>query len=248
MKVATLTGVINPEDVSITKGVGGIYLKTTYDLMGLLTTDDPLLTVWIERGNGNNQYSCTNIPLKIFAHMSVFGGASMWKTVEGGVTYFHAVCEITQGGAVALEPNDTIKLRLANLDPDDTFIICGMEDPDDIQEILAYDQKTVLTDDVSRNLRVANYGLMAITGALGMSEIRMTLENGRIVSMTPDELRATQVDNDPVLLVQNGVAGHVFHPSIIVVPIVGVAEIEVIKSNLDPVYIYLQTEKSTSPQ
>ena len=94
MKIVSLLGVLKSQELTITKGISSLIIASN------LAIDDFLnekISVYIERGNGNNVILANKVKIKDFILASTYGGSAI-QSDENFSTI--AVCELALDGAI----------------------------------------------------------------------------------------------------------------------------------------------------
>jgi hypothetical protein len=243
MKLFLGTNVTTTGDVQVTKGIASLKIATTKQLSEL---DNETISVWVEKSKGNNKDLLVNVNLRAFMCMSSFGAAAIYAHTTGGTSYVTvAVCELTNLGAIALEDNESIKFRIDNIDNTAgpyTWLVTGFEEPMDNSRLYKYDTKTISADDTTRIVQVGTADLLHLSSYTTLTGLVFTFDNDQQCRYDVDDLRAIQMDTDPVMQITSAGAIVPYSTEFIIVPLVAVRSIEFIKPSGTRVDIVLRSE------
>lgn len=239
------TGVTKTSDLPITKPVGSLVIYTD-KLPNAIVNE--LITVYVERANGDNTELLTRVPLIDFMMISTFGNPAIQfrGTKNDGDFKSVALCELTPNGAIYLNDNERIKVVLEGLNPANNYMIDGVEEPVTTNEIYKFDRKSALAGESARKFNVLKYDTICFTNPQAIEEIVLEYDNGRTTRHSYDELVSIANDTDPqfytsefgLTIQQMGVASYyngtnlltLSSPDKLVFPLVGVREMEIIKT------------------
>lgn len=236
MELYNATGKLKSGDLRVTRPIGAILLDTN-EILSALSNEK--ITVFIERATGNNTFIATNVNLRRALLASVFG-----QGMVNGKLGVSGLVEIGYGGAIPLGEGEAVKIEITDLKAGKIYALNGLEMPREADGIVQFDEKKMLTDEISRKFEVADYEVMVLEGVNTISEVIATYANGASVKFTQKELKAISFDVDPIIGSFVGVDGDVsiLHSldDILVIPITGMSFLDVSKTNAAPLNITLK--------
>ena len=124
--------------ILLTKSIGSVIFASSLDANALTTEQ---IKVEVERLTGNLEITKGFMSLKDFILLTTFNGDAITSEVDGYATT--AVCEICQGGAIALGEKDVIKIEMIGLKTAETYVLNGIEEPDQSVHVLSFENKSM---------------------------------------------------------------------------------------------------------
>ncbi|AGO48869.1 structural protein [Cellulophaga phage phi12a:1] len=227
MLVYNETGKTKSGELRITRPISSLLIRTSKKLSELANEK---ITIFIEKANGNNVEIATNISLVAFMMGGTYGESGTFQMQLDGSVVNTAMVELSETGSVLLGENESIKILLTDLTSTATYAINGMESPIKGSDIVKYERKVVLTEDVQRKYDVSSHELMILDGVSHIDQAHITYNNGETIKLTSDEIKAVALDVDVLTSIESG-AVVTYVNDIIVFPLVGVDAIELFKSN-----------------
>lgn len=196
MRICTTTGVVRTEEMTVTKSIGELLVRTSLSIQDL---KDEKISVMIERGNGNNIVIHNKIKLVDFILGSTFGASAVQSNEDFQCI---AICELSNEGSIFLAEKESIKITLEELNPEETYSLNGIEDFKQTNEIYFMEQKSVASEEVNKKINVEGFDLAIMTVSPSVSDISFTHANGQVVKYFPEELEALSRDMDPIQAIQ----------------------------------------------
>lgn len=195
MKIYGGTGVTQTGELVLTKGIGSLIVCSSLAYSALTTET---ISVTVEKA-GKNKDIAIDMLLKDFIALGAYGEEAIHRL---GTLLTVANIELTDdGGYVHLMENETIKIKMTNLDAAQTYELHGIEEPIASQELMMYQRKTMMQDSLNQDFDVIGYDLLSLTDDASISEVALTYDNGSVCKHTPFELRVLQLTVDPIAIV-----------------------------------------------
>lgn len=211
----------------VNKAIGSIVL---YSSLAIDELTKETINVQVERANGSN-IDVTNgsVPLKEFILCATYGDDAITSNGNFGFQTV-AVIELCEHGGIHLFEKDQIKINLGNLNVSATYIVDGIEEPITSQDLYRYERKSMNSEHVNTDFDVRGFDTCVMTDDESIEEVNYTFDNGQTVKYTPRELRALAVDADPIAYVKtDGTVASSF-VGLLQLPLKGVNNINVRKS------------------
>jgi hypothetical protein len=219
-----VTTVTDTGELLVTKGIGGLLILASRT-PDELTTEK--ISVWVERA-GDNVDIAKDVLLKDFLLLTTFAE----DAILSNATYkLMALCDITNdGGFIALQENETIKVRLYDLLSAQSYGVMGIEEPVASVDPVIFQRKTISADDIVRELDVRGFDLMTLQKHSSITEVQLFFDNGANCKYNPTELEATTLAIDQIQYI--GQTGLVTAASLdrFVIPLLGVVQVTVSKN------------------
>lgn len=225
MELINVTGVTKTDLIREEKTFGALFIQTNCSIYDLT---NETLTLYVQRGNGNNDDIAQQVPLIDIFLLGSFGQNENIFTIDG--THIGCVVEVAKEGAIHLRDKESIRLKLESLKPAKDYIINGLEEPV-TTPVLTKFQVVEIQSEASRNVtNVEGFDLVCISNVTELKELDMVWSNGNTTKYTLPELRAKSVTIDPVM--QTAVDGTVktWLSDKLVLPLVGVKELRILKT------------------
>ncbi|SHL40178.1 hypothetical protein [Flavobacterium chilense] len=200
MEIYKGTGKTTTGTILLTKGISAFVIGISRAFEDLTTET---IRVEIERANGSNfEITKGTMSLADFILATTYGEDAVTSSTSRGLETI-AVCEISAHGAVHLFEKDVIKVTLAGLKSDQTYVLNGIEEPETGTDIYSFERKSMAPDDTNKDFTVAGFDILVLDKSSDIEEINYTFENGRTVKYTMFELEALSSSIDPVAYVQS---------------------------------------------
>lgn len=218
--VSTLSLIVN-------KAIGSIVLYTDLAIDNL---DKETINIQVERANGSN-IDVTNgsVPLKEFILCATYGDDAITSNIKIGAQTV-AVLELCEHGGIHLFEKDQIKINFNNLQTKAFYLVDGIEEPITSQDLYRYERKSMNSEHVNTDFDVRSFDTCVMTDDDSIEEVNYTFDNGQTVKYTPRELRALAVDADPVGYVTADGTVRSSFDNLLQLPLSGVVNINVRKS------------------
>lgn len=238
MKITTITGKLKSDELTVTKAIGSLIIATSYTMEQLLNEK---ITIYIERGNGNNVILANKIPLKAFIMASTFGSEAVQSD---GIFGCVALCEICQNGAIFLAEKESIKIQFDDLRALGTYEVYGVEEPVVSDHLFMFEQKTVASDDFNKKIDVKGFDLAIMSTSASVSDLSYQFANGQVVKYLPFELQTLSRDIDPIQAID--LYGSVLQSitGLLSLPLIHVDFIEINKAQGEIINFVVRTEKN----
>jgi len=222
--------------LSQTKPIGSLLISSDVPFSDLANEE---IKIQVERQDNNFDITKGFMKLSDFILLTTFDGDAITSDANFALT---AICEICNFGSIALGEKDVIKIELSGLNPAKKYVLNGIEEPQDSENVLSFDNKSMSAADRSKIFFVHGVDLALLDNSDDIEEVNYRYENGRVVKYTLHELRALSRSIDPIAYVkQNGTVDSHF-ASKIQIPLLGVNEIEVRKNGDDIVHLLVRNE------
>ena len=240
MKIASITGVTNSPEFTVTKSISTLLLALNISLDEITTEK---ISFYVERANGNNVILANKTNLKDFILGSTYGTEAV-QSFDGFPTV--ALCEVSQDGSIFLAEKETIKIRLEDLISAKTYEVYGIEEPVQSNDLFFFEQKSVAVEDVNKKIDVRGFDLAIMTLDDSVSDVSYTYSNNQVVKYLPFELQALSRDIDPLLYIdKDGLAVQAVSDRVSL-PLVEVDFIEINKSQGSIINFVCRTTKNVS--
>lgn len=226
MEIYNGTGKATTGTILLTKGISALVVASSIAFEQL---KDETIRVEIERANGSNfEITKGTMSLADFILATTYGEDAVTANMARSLATI-AVCEISAQGAVHLFEKDVIKVTLAGLNPSETYVLNGIEEPETGTEVYSFERKSMAPDDTNKDFNVAGFDILVLDKSEDIEEVNYTFENGRTVKYTLFELEAMSASVDPVAYVMSsGVVASVFQKKI-QLPLVAVTNVNIRK-------------------
>lgn len=192
MKIISLTGVTKSSELAITKSIGSLIINTNLKPTELLNEK---ISVYIERGNGNNVILANKVLLKDFILASTFGTEALQSDLNFGTI---ALCELSKDGSIFLAEKESIKITLEDLRAPNTYELFGIEEPIQTDDLYHFEQKSIASEEINKRIDVKNFDLAIVNMDSSILDLSYQFENGIVVKYLPFELQTLSCDIDPV--------------------------------------------------
>lgn len=236
-EIINVTGVTERE-VSVQKGIGALALYTTTKMDDI---SNEMISLQIER-NGKSNIEITQgfVSLKSLLLACTYGSDAIGAMKPNFETV--AVIELAEMGAIELGAQDKFKIGLKGLDPDQTYILDGHEEPITSHEIFMYEEKIVPIDQANYDVNVEHYDILVINDDPNITELNFTHDNHVVTKHTLRELRAMSQDNDPVAYVQLDGRVQSSYNGFLQIPVKGMLSINVRKATGSIVKFFMRKD------
>lgn len=226
MRILSITGSetnTSSEQQRINKSIGALAFKIQGLENGITSLKDELITIYIERSNGDNEYIANSINLKAFICNSVFGDGQINIDSDKVIT---VLTELSEHGSIDLEEDETIILKLDKLQNAVTYIINGLPYPVFTDSVVKFEEKVLLQGQKSKTYDVTMYDQGFIDGDFTKVNLTYDTEDGySTVEYSKDELRIISAD---IGLTQSGTSVQI--PQTLV-SLIGVTKLEIHATN-----------------
>lgn len=240
MEIYSETGKTKTNELRVTRPIGALLVAMDQPFANLT---NETITAYIERANGNNTEILTDYPLAKFIAASVAGTSAVFED-DNGLT---ALCELSEEGSVNLQETESIRIKLDGLKSAVTYSLNGLEYPTLSNSVSKFSRKNILAGETERRFDVAEQEVMIIDGVDAILEMNVTFSNGHTCKFTPAEIKAISRDVDAVKLMKVGLNTTTLFdlPYALVFPLSEVQSIDVKKTGVDPIGIYLKNDVET---
>lgn len=195
MEIKTITGVTQTEEIVLTKGFADLIIgfEGDFDALG-----DERITIFVEKKDGTQDIA-KNILLKDLILLGCYGEDTIQHGTRGVNTLGTiAKVELTQdNGYIHLFENETIKIKLSDLDAGAVYTLDGIEAHEPSKGVEKYERKVVSANVVTQDYNVKGYDLMSLQKHSSIEEIDFKMDNGATVKMTPFEIETEMKSIDP---------------------------------------------------
>lgn len=196
MKITTITGKLKSDELPITKSIGGLILCASVPINELLNEK---ISIYIERGNGNNLIIANKVLLKDFILASSYGT----ETIQSNADFpLIAMCELAVDGGIFLAEKETIKISFDDLRAPLTYDVYGIEEPISTNNLYFFEQKTIASEEFSKKIDLSGFDLAIMKTDDTVSDMLFTyyLPDGSVsvVKYLPFELEVMSRDVDPI--------------------------------------------------
>lgn len=238
MEIYNETAKTKTGELRVTRSIGALLVKMSQPFSALT---NETVTIFLERANGDNTELMTDIPLSALISASTAGAPAVFQD-DAGMT---ALCEICEEGGIALQENESIKIKLDGLKSAVTYQLNGIEYPSSANSVVSLDRKTILTEESQRRFDVPDAELMLIEGVDEILEMNVSFANGTTCKYTPDELRILSRDFDPVKVVTVGTTPSTAYDltGLVTFPLIAVLNVDIKKKVTGAVKLYLKNDK-----
>jgi hypothetical protein len=238
MQIANITGVTKSNELQITKSIGALIVQSSLSLDALTTEK---ISVYVERGNGNNIILANKIFLKDFILASTYGT----EAVQSNATFKTvALCELALHGGILLADKESIKITLEDLIAGETYQLNGVEEPTSTKTMYMFEQKSIASEEYNKKINLFHFDLAVITKSSTISDISFTYENHAVVKYLPAELEVLSSDVDPIqYITQDGTVSQGLTDRL-VMPLVHVDFVEINKTQGTIVNIVVRTVRT----
>jgi hypothetical protein len=238
MQIANITGVTKSNELQITKSIGALIVQSSLSLDALTTEK---ISVYVERGNGNNIILANKIFLKDFILASTYGT----EAVQSNTTFKTvALCELALHGGILLADKESIKITLEDLIAGETYQLNGVEEPTSTKTMYMFEQKSIASEEYNKKINLFHFDLAVITKSSTISDISFTYENHAVVKYLPAELEVLSRDVDPIQYIkQDGTVSQGLTDRL-VMPLVHVDFVEINKTQGTIVNIVVRTVRT----
>jgi hypothetical protein len=220
----------------LTKSIGSIIVSSTLDVEALTTEQ---IKVEVEKATGNEEITKGFMSLQDFIYLTTFNGDAVTSDAYYKTT---AECEICENGAIHLGEKDVIKISLMGLKGAETYALNGIEMPQTSKQTLAFENKSMSSDDKDKTFEVYHCDLALLDNSDDIQEVSYTFLNENVVKYTMHELRVLSRSIDPVAYVkQDGTVKGAFS-SKLQIPLFGVKSIEIRKNQGNIVNLLMRIE------
>ncbi len=197
MKIISITGVTKTAELPVTKSIGAIIFNTNLAPSDLLNEK---ISIYIERGNGNNVILANKVLLKDFILASTYGTEAIQSDANFGTI---ALCELAKDGSIFLADKESIKITLEDLRAVNTYELYGIEEPIQTDSLYFFEQKSIASEEINKRIDVKNFDLAILNVDATISDLSYQYENGIVVKYLPFELQTLSCDVDPVSYISN---------------------------------------------
>jgi hypothetical protein len=235
MQIANITGVTKSNELQITKSIGALIVQSSLSLDALSTEK---ISVYVERGNGNNIILANKIFLKDFILASTYGT----EAVQSNTTFKTvALCELALHGGILLADKESIKITLEDLIAGETYQLNGVEEPTSTKTLYMFEQKSIASEEYNKKINLFHFDLAVITKSSTISDISFTYENHAVVKYLPSELEVLSRDVDPIQYIKQDGTVVMGQSDRLVMPLVHVDFVEINKTQGTIVNIVVRT-------
>lgn len=226
MEIFNSTGknITKSDVLLVTKPIGSLILSSSLDVDSLTSES---IEVFVERLTGNVQITEGVMSLKDFILLTTFNG----DAVTADATYkTTAECEICENGAIQLSEKDVIKIKLTGLKTAESYVVNTIEMPQTSEKVLQFSNRSMNADERQKAFDVYDCDLALLDNSDTIEEVAYTFINDVVVRYTLHELRVLSRSVDPVGYVkQDGTVKSSF-ASKLQLPLFGVKNIEIRKT------------------
>ncbi|PWA08968.1 hypothetical protein [Flavobacterium laiguense] len=220
----------------LTKSIGAIIVSTSLDVEALTTEQ---IKVEVEKATGNEEITRGYMSLQDFIYLTTFNG----DAISSDATYkTTAECEICEDGAIVLGDKDVIKISLIGLKGAETYVLNGIEMPEMSNKTLAFENKSMSSDDKDKHFEVYHCDLALLDNSDDIQEVSYTFLNDNVVKYTMHELRVLSRSVDPVAYVRQDFTVKGAFSGKLQLPLFGVKSIEVRKNQGNIVNLLMRIE------
>lgn len=224
MEIYKGTGKLKTDELKVSKSIASLILSGSATIA---TMRNELITLSIERVQGNNVNIAQNIKLVDFIALSNYGEECIQSAGDLGHI---AVCELSPEGAVHLKEGESLKCSLTGLVAANTYQVNSIEDPVLTTDLFMYDRKTIASEEVNKSLDVSGVDLGILNLDASIIDVTFGFANGARVKFSPFELQTLSRGIDPIFTVEKGGTVTQGLTDRTVIPLVGVNSIEIQKT------------------
>lgn len=241
MKITSITGKLKSDELSVTKSIGGLILGLSFPIDELLNEK---ISIYIERGNGNNVIMANKVLLRDFILASSYGS----EAIQADATYPSiAICELAVDGGIFLAEKEMIKISFDDLRSLQTYDIYGVEEPTATNNLYFFEQKTIASEEYNKKIDVRGFDLAVMTVDQTVSDVSYTYEHENVISVVkylPFELQTLSRDIDPIQAIKADGTVMQSLTGRLTLPLVEVEAIEVNKSQGAIINFVMRTIKN----
>lgn len=178
----------------VNKPIGSIIIYTTADITELT---DEKINLQVQKNGNNLEITGGNVYLRDLVQVATMGQDALGfnKTLE---CKLQAMVELCNHGAIHLEDKDLIRIQLSDLNPENRYIIDGIEEPWTSNEVYKYEQKSMNTEHREMDFNTKSFDSCVFSNDEKIYEVVLNFDNGHIAKYTPRELRAMGENLDPI--------------------------------------------------
>lgn len=237
MKIYDATGVKDTPQIKVTKSVNAIIIATDKQPSELR---DETISIFIEKVNQPNFQIATAVPLIDFLMLTNYGSDAIQSDRDFQTV---ALCELAEDGALTLNEGETLQIKLSGLNEANKYVMYATEDANTVQHTHFIERKTIAQEDTVKTINVENCDLCVIDLDPSVSELTFRYANGNTTRFTPFELKCISRDVDPVFSINREGAVSQGLDQKTSIPLIGVNEIEVVKTPGAMVTVSTRSEK-----
>lgn len=242
MQLYSGTGVLKTPELSITKSTGTLLFEISKSVANLT---NETISIWIERPVGGNIHLATRVNLKQFLLLHVFNGRNAIQSGFGNGNI--VVVDLGLEAAILLGANERIKILVEGLISTDTYTIDYLEDFEATTSYAQFEPKTVLTDEIDKEIDVNGYEMVVFKKPAALTEVGITYAVGTEKRFTPRELHILSIEANPLLSVSVGGAVSMYDTDFIVMPLIGIRKLRFYKTTAASVPMLLMKYSEIVP-
>jgi len=187
MEIANFTGSIQKKGLRNSKPISQLLFGMSGDLTDITNEE---ISVFIESQSGENISILKNIKVRPLILLAQHGEGAIHVDDDGlGGQVLSAGIELTPGNSIALTNDEVMIIDMAGLKAAQTYTLDGLEAPNLQRVITKYELKKILAGEASKDLDVAGYDKVCISGRANITEIDITFVNGFTGKYGPRELQ-----------------------------------------------------------
>lgn len=190
MEIYNETGKLKSTVLRVTKSIGALWVQSSASVSDF---GNEKIKVSIERANGNNHVILPEISLKHFILASTFGESQIMMHPSQNILT-SAICELGVEGSIPLEDNERILIELTGLIASNTYKLNGIEYPQDTEDTVFFDKKSMLSEEEEKVYDVSDWDLILIDSNEVLTHVECVFSNGVRIKYSRDEFFALSKD------------------------------------------------------
>lgn len=230
----TATAVNNTITAQVQKEIGKLAFYISDDFNNV---SQETIYLRVERNGAENiEITKSHFKFKAVALAATYGNDAIGSFSGTVSTPFKTVfiMELSELGNIELQPNDIIKVTLANLRDTVRYVCDGIEVNDtnsDDSDIYIYEDKVLALDQVDVDVTCDNADIMILEDKNEISEVNITHVGGRVTKHSLRELRAMSQDNDALAYVRQDGKAFCSYSEYIQMDVSGIIKINIRKTD-----------------
>ena len=190
MQIYNETNKTKSGEQRVTRSIGALLVGMNQNLNALV---NERITVYIERSRGDNHYLANKILLKDFISGSIFNRSKVYT--DDAREYTQALCDLTNGGSIPLKSSESIKVELTDLKPSVTYVLNGIEYPQQANRLVMFERKQILDGELEKTLSTSGYDVAIINNKSIVNSLEFSFANNVKSKYTKLELEAIAQDS-----------------------------------------------------
>jgi hypothetical protein len=218
-------------EIKISRPIFAVLLTGSGPFSGILNEK---ISIDVERNNGSNTNIANQYPLSALCALATHGMPAIKSTALG----WSALVPIASG-AIPLKESESIKISLFDLRSAETYSVSSVEHPSTALTPFKYDQKVVVSDDVSRNVEIQGFTKMMVNNASAITQIAFTHQSGIVNRYEIAEIIAIAEADDAISILASGLVQS-SPTDAFILDVSEIVQVEVYKASGTSVFLYLR--------